>query len=494
MHLSKSLYTRGLQCVKSLWLKKHYKEVLTPPDSSTQAIFETGNLVGDLVCQLFPNGVEIPYENTTFEDKIILTQDYIKQGVKHIYEATFQYEGILVMVDILTIEDDVVTINEVKSSTEVKEVYLDDASIQYYVLNGLGCNVRKVTIIHINNAYVRGDELEIDKLFNIVDVTNEVLEKQSNIPLHVERFRQCLSDADHEPNIDIGAHCSYPYECDAWEYCWVTQRSIPEYSVFNISRLKSEKKFELYRNGILHVKEITDLSSFTLAQQIQINSDIEQRAIINKEAIQDFLNTLTYPLYHLDFETFQQAVPRWKGVSPFMQIPFQYSLHVEHKDGTLEHYDFLGDEATDPREALAKRLVQDIPMNVSVLAYNMSFEKGVIRKLSSQFPELSSKLMHIHDNIKDLMSPFQNKEYYHPHMQGSYSIKKVLPALVPEMESAYKELNLVHHGGEAMQTFANLLYMDQETKEAYRNALLEYCKLDTLAMVKVLEKLKENVK
>lgn len=494
MNLSKSLYTRGLQCVKSLWLKKYKSGELKKPDESAQAIFETGNLVGDLACQLFPNGVEIPYEGTTFEDKIILTQDLINQGVNHIYEATFQYEGILVMVDILTIYDDVVTINEVKSSTEVKEVYLDDASIQYYVLNGLGYDVKKVNIIHINNAYIRGDELEIHKLFTIADVTHQVLEKQCNIPSYLKEFERCLKDKENEPNIDIGKQCSEPYECDAMEYCWCRQKQIPQYSIFNISRLKSEKKFELYRNGILHFHQITDISSFSLSQQIQITSELEQKEIINKEAIQTFLDTLTYPVYHLDFETFQQAIPLWKGINPFCQIPFQYSIHIDYGNGIVEHKEFLGDENSDPREALAKQLVEDIPLNVTVLAYNMGFEKGVIRKLAESFPTLHVELMSIHDNIKDLMTPFQNKDYYHPKMKGSYSIKQVLPALVPEMEKAYKELSLVHHGGEAMQTFANLPKMDKEIREAYRNALLDYCKLDTLAMVKVLEKLKECVR
>lgn len=494
MNLSKSLYTRGLQCVKSLWLKKYKKEVLTLPDASNEAIFETGNLVGDLACQLFPDGIEIPYEGTTFEDKIILTQDLINQGQKVIHEATFQYEGILVMVDILTIDDDVMTINEVKSSTEVKEVYLHDASIQYYVLNGLGYDVRRVNIIHINNTYVREDELEIHKLFNIVDVTNDVLEKQCNIPSYLKEFQRCLDDKENEPMIDIGCHCSDPYECDAWNYCWYEQKQIPEYSVFNISRLNAKKKFEYYQKGILHFHQIEDLSSFSLSQQIQITSEIEQKERIDKEAIQSFLNTLSYPIYHLDFETFQQPVPLWKGINPYCQIPFQYSIHIDHGDEKIEHKEFLGDENTDPREALAKQLVEDILTNATVLAYNMGFEKGVIRKLAQNYPDLSVKLMAIHDNIKDLMTPFQNKHYYHPKMQGSYSIKYVLPALVPEMEKAYKELNLVHHGGEAMQTFANLPKMDKETREAYRNALLEYCKLDTLAMVKVLEKLKESIK
>lgn len=491
MKLSKSLYIRGLQCTKSLWLKKYKKDVLAPPDGSAEAIFETGNEVGALACQLFKGGKEVPYENRSFEEKIALTKAWIEEGVKNIYEATFAYDGIVVMVDILHINGDgTLEINEVKSSTGVKEVYLDDVSIQQYVLNGLGYTIKSANVVHINNKYVRGDELEVEKLFCIVDVSDEALERQYNIPSYLALFKTHLSDSENMPDIDIGTHCSSPYECDAMSYCW---GHVPSYSVFDISRLKTDTKFSLYKQGIVNFTDIADISGFSLSQQIQINSELQNREIINREAIKKFVDSLTYPLYHLDFETFQQAVPQWKGVSPFMQIPFQYSLHVEEKNGALKHYEFLANDDKDPRYELAMRLVEDIPTDVTVLAYNMGFEKGVIRKLAEMFEEFAPKLLAIHDNIRDLMTPFQKKEYYVPSMRGSYSIKYVLPALVPEMERAYKELELVHNGGEAMQTFAKLSKMDDATKEQYRKALLEYCKLDTLAMVEVLKKLRESV-
>lgn len=491
MKLSKSLYTRGLQCVKSLWLKKYNKDVLTPPSSSAEAIFETGNEVGSLACKLFPNGKEVPFEGTSFEEKTALTKEWIDAGVKNIYEATFFYDDIVVMVDILYVNDDGgVEIYEVKSSTEVKPVYLDDASIQYYVLNGLGYSVKTTNIVHINNQYIRGDELEIEKLFKIVNVSDEVRELQVNIPSYLKNFKIFLDDKENEPIVDIGKHCNNPYDCDAMEHCW---KHIPEYSIFDISRLKTDTKISLYKEGIVNFTDITNIADFSISQQIQINSELQNREIINKEAIKEFVNGLSYPLYHLDFETFQQAIPEYKGISPFMQIPFQYSLHVENKNGDLEHYEFLAKDGADPRYELAKKLVEDIPTDVTVLSYNMGFEKGVIRKLAEMFEEFAPKLLAIHDNIQDLMTPFQKKDYYVPSMRGSYSIKYVLPALVPEMEKAYKELELVHNGGEAMQTFAKLSKMDDATKEQYRKALLEYCKLDTLAMVKVLEKLRESV-
>lgn len=492
MKLSKSLYTRGLQCVKSLWLKKYNKDILTPPDRSAEAIFETGNEVGKLACELFPNGVEIPYEDTTFEDKIIMTGDYINEGINTIYEATFEYDGILVMIDILNIDNNVVTINEVKSSTSVSDVYLHDASIQYYVLNGLGYNIKRVNIIHLNNNYVRGDELNINQLFLINDVTNEVLELQSNIQNNLKHFQKYLDDRENEPNIDIGVHCSTPYVCDAVDYCW---KHIPTYSIFNISGLRTKKKFELYNQGIINFEDIKNIDTFSFSQQIQIESELSNKEIINVEAIKEFVDTLSYPIYHLDFETFQQAIPEFKGLSPYQQIPFQYSLHIEYEDDTLIHKEFLAQEGIDPREELAKRLTEDIPNDVTVLAYNMSFEKGVIRKLANLYGDYTYDLMCIHDNCHDLMIPFSKKDYYTPNMKGSYSIKYVLPALVPQMKNAYKELDLIHNGGEAMQAYVNLSKIENEDeKQRYRDSLLEYCKLDTLAMVKILEKLRECVR
>lgn len=239
--------------------------------------------------------------------------------------------------------------------------------------------------------------------------------------------------------------------------------------------------------------DIKDLSKFNASQQIQIKSEISQEQIIDKDAIKEFLDTLRYPLYHLDFETFQQAVPQFVGLRPYEQIPFQFSIHKDDGKRNLQHFEFLAEPGADPRYELALNLIKFISQDACVLAYNMSFEKGVIRRMAEAYPQISNELMAIHDNIKDLMAPFASKSYYHPKMKGSYSIKYVLPALVPELELAYKDLNLIHHGGEAMQAYAAMTFMKETEREAYKQALLEYCKLDTLAMVKILEKLYEAV-
>ena len=471
MALSKSLYIRGLQCEKSLWLKKKKPEVLQAPDDGVQAVFDTGTSVGELACELFRGGERIEYTGN-FSSQMAKTKELMGRGTKIIYEATFCFDGILVMVDILRVGKDGFIINEVKSSTSVKEVYIDDASIQYYVISSLGYKVSAVNIIHIDSNYVRGEKLELDKFFHTEDVTEQVKQKQTDIPQILSKFDEILSK-DVEPDIDIGPHCSDPYNCDAWEYCW---------------------RKELYKSGVVKFEDIKELDKFNASQQIQIRSELSGEQIIDKEAIKEFLDTLSYPLYHLDFETFQQAVPEFIGLSPYEQIPFQFSIHKDDGKRNLEHFEFLAEVGADPRYELALNLIKFIPQDACVLAYNMSFEKRVIRQLALNYPQISNELMAIHDNIKDLMAPFASKSYYHPKMQGSYSIKYVLPALVPEFESAYKDLNLIHHGGEAMQVYEAMAYMPADECEAYKKALLAYCKLDTLAMVKVLEKLREVAK
>jgi hypothetical protein len=505
-NLTKSLYLRGLQCKKSLWLKTYHKDILKEPDDSALAIFATGDKVGKLACKLFPNGERISYDNTTREQRIKLTQQWISEGIDTIYEATFEFDGVLVMIDILHKDSNGnYELYEVKSSTwnskkKLKDIntYINDVSIQYYVLSGCGLNISRVSVTLLNSDYVRGSgsEPDINQLFVHQDVMKEVLLLQDRIPIYLESFRRTLDKTEIEPDIDIGWHCKNPHECDAFDYCWRKQRQIPEYSVFNIFPLtKKSKALELYKQGIISVKDIPNDMELTGPQQFAVDSFKylkENQLEVNRDAIQSFLDSLTYPLYHFDFETFQQPIPEFKGVSPFQQIPFQYSLHIEYEDKPLEHKEFLGKEGLDPRESLVKKLIEDIPMNVTVLAFNASFEQMVFKSLAKQFDQHKEHLLNISNNIVDLAIPFQKRHYYLPEMRGKYSIKIVLPLLVPEMEKAYKNLDLIHNGGEAMQAFAVLGDMqDKDEVSRYRDALLNYCELDTLAMVKILNVLRE---
>ena len=492
MNLSKSLYTIAIQCPKALWLKKYKPEVLTPTDEFSQAKFNTGHAVGELACDLFPNGIKVDF-NPNLEQMVRKTKELIDSGITTIYEAAFYFENILVIVDILEIEKDGVTIHEVKSSTSLKDIYLHDVSIQYYTLKNLGYKIKSTNVIYLNNNYVRNDKLDLKELFVIEDVTKKIELLQEEIPSNLLTFENYLSNKQNEPNIDIGKHCKNPYDCTALDYCWKIQRDIPDYSIFNIFNLGSKKQIELYNQGITNIDDIPDNFEMTANQKEEVNNYKSKQTYIDKTFINEFLKQLSYPIYYLDFETYQQAIPQFKGISAYEQIPFQYSLHIEYEDGTLEHKEFLANENIDSRYELAKSLVENISSSGTVLAYNMSFEKTIIRKLANLYGEFTYDLMNIHNNMQDLMTPFQKRWFITPAMKGSYSIKYVLPALVPEFEKAYKDLELVHNGSEAMNVYANLKNLSDEEKIAYKKALLEYCKLDTLAMVKILEVLKNTV-
>lgn len=340
MKLSKSLYTRGLQCVKSLWLKKYNENALSEPDGFLKSIFATGNRVGGKACELFPNGKEIPYEGTTFEEKIALTQQWLNEGVQNIYEATFEFDNVLVMVDILHKNSDgSFEIYEVKSSSwndkkKLKDIekYIHDASIQYYVLKGLGYSISKCSIMMLNSDYVFQEKLDVSELFVHVYVTNEVIALQEDIPTYLKTFQNVLQNKEQEPNIPIGKHCTNPYKCDAYEYCWKTQQKIPEYSVFNIFNM-GEKPLKLFNQGIVAIEDIPSDSLTTEKQKFVVDAWLNQSTFVDKQEIKNFLDQLRYPLYHLDFETYMDAIPSFNNQRPYQQMPFQYSLHVEHLDG-----------------------------------------------------------------------------------------------------------------------------------------------------------------
>ena len=502
MFLSKSLYLNGLQCKKYLWLKIHYKEKLQEPDDSLKAIFSVGDKVGEKACKLFPGGKQIIYDKTvSHSERIAQTKKFITDGVKTIYEATFEFDGVLVMVDILNIDsNNNFEIYEVKSSTwnskkNLKDIekYIRDVSIQYYVLNGCGHKISKTSVTLLNGEYIRGKKENINELFIHKDVTKEVISLQNKIPETLKSFRSTLKSKNKEPNIDIGWHCKNPNDCFGLNFCWKQQRNIPDFSVFDIFPLtKKSKALDLYKKGIVDIKDIPESLEVTKTQKNKIDLTKRNKLVINKKEIKSFLSSLNYPLYYFDFEAYNQAIPKFMGVRPFQQIPFQYSLHIRDKLSTEpSHKEFLAQSDKDPRENLVKKLVSDIPKEVSVLVFNASYEKSVLGKLAENFPQYKEHLLNISNNIIDLAEPFRKQHYYHPQMKGKYSIKVLLPLLVPEMSDEYDKLDLIKNGGDAMRAFANLSTIsDQEEINKIRKSLIEYCKLDTFAMVKIHDKLR----
>jgi len=479
-YLSKTLFIKGLQCHKALYLHKYHPELKDDISAATEALFSSGRDVGVFAQKLFPGGVEIPYEGFSLSDQIRMTQSEIKKGTATIYEAAFGYKGAFCKVDILHKGSKGWELYEVKSSTGIKDVYYGDVAFQYYVLKSTGLQVSSASLVHINNQYVKDGDIEVGKLFTIQDLT-EI--EESVVSEEIRKQREMLTG--DLPDIDIGEHCSNPYDCDFVGHCW---SHVPENSIFDL-RERGVNKFDLYRQGIIHMKDIpVDMLNFR--QAIQVAGTLKKQDRIIKENIRDFLESLWHPLYFLDFETFMLPVPLFDGTRPYQQIPFQYSLHyMEQQGGKLNHSEFLALPNCDPRKELTERLINEIPENACVLAYNMSFEKRVLDDLGSLFPEYGDRVENIIDNMRDLMAPFRAKDCYLWQMNGSYSIKAVLPALIPEL--SYDEME-ISNGGMAMNAYSTMCETeDPEELERIRKALLEYCGLDTLAMVGIVEKLRE---
>ena len=492
-HFSKSKYCEFKQCPKACWLHQ-YKDEERERDAAVDARMESGNNVGDLAMGLFGEYVEVttlkPDGSLDYERMKELTKQYVQEGREIICEAAFDHNGLYCAVDILRKRENGYAMYEVKSSTKPdKYVYLLDVCYQKYVLEKCGIHVDGVYIVTIDSGYVFDGTLDINKLFKITDVSALVVQEIGMVEGDLKRVEEILA-LHTEPNIDLSCSCVEPYPCAYWNYC---TKALPKPSIFDLYRMKFSTAIDHYRNGIISFEDIlrggVKLNDKT---RRQIEFALEERGTyINKEGVKAFLDTLTYPLYFLDFETMQLAVPMYVGTRPYQQITFQYSLHyIDEKGGKLKHKEFLAESGPDPRRALAERLVQDIPENACVLAYNKAFECSRIQELAEAFPDLATHLLKIRDNIKDLLVPFQSGYYYNRDMGGSFSVKSVLPAIFPNDPSLnYHNLDEVHNGSEAMELFPKIKDMPQKEREAARLNLLEYCKLDTLAMVKIFEEL-----
>ncbi|MEJ2194898.1 MAG: DUF2779 domain-containing protein [Ignavibacteriaceae bacterium] len=456
--LSKSSFIKGLQCDKHLYLYKYHYNEMDELSEMQKAIFQRGTNVGVLAQQLFPGGVDTsPKNHFDYNNCLKKTAKEIKSGSKTIYEAGFQFNEVLVIADIVVKSRNSWKVYEVKSSTSISETYLNDAALQYYVLSNSGLKIKDFSIVYLNNQYIRNGELDINALFIVESVLQHILPLRDFVQENVERLKKVLLKK-RIPDIDIGEHCYNPYICGFYNYC---RKHIPEDSIFDLSGMHLNKKYDLYRDGIIELDDVPE----------------------------DY--PLNYPLYFMDFETFQPAVPLFDNSKPYQQIPFQYSIHYKKtKNSELIHSEFLADAGEDPRKKFIENLLEATEKPGDIVAYNKAFEITRLKEIARDFPEYSEEIEERILRIKDLMLPFQRNYYYAPEMKGSYSIKYVLPALVPEL--SYDELE-IKEGGLASIAFESLW---EETDMMYiaeiKEHLLEYCKLDTLAMVRILERL-ENL-
>ncbi len=475
--LTKSKYLIGLQCPKYLWTVFHEKEKIPEASAADEFKFKEGEKVGEMAKKLFPEGIDLPVDN--YKKNLEDSEKALKDK-KPLFEAGFEFDNCFSRADILVPNGNKWDIIEVKSGTKVKDINVHDVSFQKYVYENKGIKIGKCFLLHLNKEYVRNGEIDIDKLFVKEDITSEVNENIKGIKERITEMFEVIN-SKKSPETSIGNHCKDPYECPVC-HCW---ESLPENHVFCLYR-GGKLSCELYDSGVESIKDIPDDIKLNDKQGIQRDCEIKGKVHVHKERLKHFLNTLQYPLYYLDFETFSTAIPMFDGLKPYSQVCFQFSLHVVEKEGAKpKHYDFLYEGNGDPREEFLIALKKVLGDKGSVVVYNQSFEINRLKELSEQFPSYKKWVDNVLTRIVDLLIPFRNFSYYNPKQHGSASIKKVLPAF----GKSYSGME-IDNGGTASVEFFNMCYNNGKD---VRKALLKYCELDTLAEVMIVEKLRELV-
>jgi hypothetical protein len=374
---------------------------------------------------------------------------------------------------------------EVKSTTSLKEeVHLPDIAFQAFVLTGAGIKLRKCFLAHINNEFVRHGPVDPKKFFTLEDVTRPISTLSREIEEQIGAMQRVIGAKSH-PEIQIGPHCDNPYTCALHDHCW---SFLPEANVFTLYR-GGAKAFTLLKQGIQHLKEIPADFALTDNQAIQRATLLAGKPHIDRAALAAFLGQLEYPVSYLDFETIGTAIPLFDDSRPYQQIPFQFSLHIiRTASGQPEHHQFLAEGPADPRPEFMHQLRAVLPDTGSVVTYNASFETSRLKECCELLPEFKPWLRKVTPRILDLLLPFRGFRYYHPQQHGSASMKAVLPALTGQ---GYDKLT-IQEGGAASREFLRVTYgrVPDAERRRVRRDLEQYCALDTLGMVQIVERLR----
>jgi predicted RecB family nuclease len=483
--LSKSKFLSGLQCHKRLYLEIYQPALATPPDASTQAILDMGTEIGVLAQQRFPGGVLVKAGFRQREAAVAETAALLQDPmIPAIFEGAFEHDGVLVRVDILErVQDGLGEVPawrliEVKSSTRVKDVHLDDLSIQSYTVQGSGVKLDATCLMHINTGYrYEGGEVDLHALFSVENVSEAVTVKRALVMERLAAMKAMLV-RPQAPMIEPDQHCHSPYACPFWAHC--TQDKPPRW-IYHLPG-KKELVSQLVRQGVMTIDDIPEGARLSDAQH-KVKNNVEW---VSSE-LGSLLRSLRYPIHHFDAETVMLAVPRFPSTRPYQALPVQWSNHIELESGEVMHQEFLHTEASEPRRCWAEALIESLGKSGSILVYS-AYEAGLIRQLADTFPEFKSAFREIGKRLWDLL-PVIKDHYYHPGFNGSYSIKSVLPAVVPSL--GYGDL-AIQEGGHAAAEYYRMVFVETDwiERETIREALLRYCARDTLAMVELRRVLK----
>lgn len=490
--VSKSDYMLFLRQPAWLWIKKHDPGKLPPVDESLQAIFDAGNAFEAYAEQLFPDGVRLGFNNyDEYLDLPERTKKALEDGAKAIFQGRFEYGQLTFICDIIVaVGDNEVDLYEIKSSTKAKPEHLYDLAFQMIVLEGCGFKVRDIAVLHVNNQFVRNGEIDPKALTGVTNVTELVKAKRATTTKHAaEAVMVAESDIMPNPSPALAKLGSF----SDWLQIYRGLTEIEPDSIYDLFTVNAGQIAQLESMSVTKLIDIPAGFVLKSKQTLQLQATRLNKVLMEADKIKEFLDGFEYPLYFLDYETLGSAVPYFDGMKPYCNYPFQYSLHILDAPGAeLKHVEYLHMENTNPAEPLIKSLQSHIGNKGSIVTWNMGFEKGCNNTLGELFPEHAEYFEQLNERIVDLMLPFYNGWYVDKGFRGSASIKNVLPVLVPEL--SYKALG-IQDGNSAQRLWMEAVLDGKlgEEKEQILQDLIEYCKLDTLAMVEIHKKLLQVV-
>lgn len=477
--ISKTKVLSYLQCPRRLWLAQYSPE-LEDEDAIDHAAIETGRVVGAMARRVYGSaGGHLIDHNRGLRSAVAETAALLEAGGNEpIFEATFDHDGLTVLVDVLDRSGETPRIIEVKAATEVRDHFLADCAIQAFALRELGIELAGTGLALIDRSFEYAGDENYSGLFHEVDLTEDLEPLIASMPATIEETRATLESLD-EPDQAIGTHCRSPHACPFFEHCAPPQGDYP------ITGLGGRKDAldALMRDGFRDIRDLGNDQLSGASQQRIWEQTVAGKPFLGPE-LKAFVDALAWPRYFLDFETIAFAIPIWAETRPYQALPFQWSCHIDDGDGDLRHEEFLDLSGEPPMRAAAECLIEKLGTEGPVLVYT-PYEKRVLRELGERYPELEPALAAIVERLVDL-HPIAKQHYYHPDMHGSWSIKAILPTIGAGVD--YSALEEVRDGEAAQSAYLEAIHAGtgDERRETLRRALIDYCRLDTQALVELV--------
>lgn len=485
MQISKSDYMLYLIHPAWIWYRKHDKNKLPPLSEELQVIFDEGHEFEEWAEKIFDYGFKLGFTN--YDEYLLMTghtQDALNRGEKRIFQGRFEYQNLTCIVDVLEKAETGFNLYEIKSSTSIKPEHIDDLAFQYYVLKNHGLDIEKMYVIHVNKEYIKQGDIDPKGISVKVDVTDEVKLKLADVNKNLPDVIKVVENSTPPDLSPRYAKSKFSEWLKVYKHL---NGGLDKYCIYNLARFNAKLCGELEDLDVKLICNIPDSIKLHSKQFGQTQAIKQDKQLIELQRIKEFLNAIKYPVYFLDYETMSSVIPYFDGTKPYQQIPFQYSLYVlENPNSELMHLEYLHTDPTIPCLPLLKKLKEDIGTEGTIFVWHEIFEKSRNTEMGEIFPEYKDFMTSVNERIIDLKIPFSSDWFIDKDFMGSASIKDVLPVLIKDL--SYKDLG-IQGGSVAQRIWMETILKNKnlERKNEILEQLLDYCNLDTLAMVRLYD-------